>query len=114
LFLKDSKTKNYLGEIEPSEVVTLELGDCPAVEALAFAVIELRKYGRQIDMPRRRRKLIRHPISWLTPIINKDLFHKDERGYYIATVIFLYPFSLPVVWEGGIWHKIWDRILQMS
>jgi len=35
-------------------------------------------------------------------------------GYYIATVIFLYPFSLPVVWEGGIWHKIWDRILQMS
>jgi hypothetical protein len=33
-----------LGEIEPSEVVTLELGDYPAVEALAFAVIEMRRY----------------------------------------------------------------------
>lgn len=54
MFLKDSKTKNYLG-IKPNEVVTLELGDYPAVEALAFAVIELREYGRQIDMPRRRR-----------------------------------------------------------
>ena len=56
LFLKDSKTKNYLGEIEPSEVVELQLGDYPAIEALAFAVIELREYGRQIDMPRRRKE----------------------------------------------------------
>jgi len=45
LFLKDSKTKNNLGEIDPSEEVTLELGDYPAIEALAFAVWELRKYG---------------------------------------------------------------------
>ncbi|MCH7555903.1 MAG: hypothetical protein IIB56_00430 [Planctomycetes bacterium] len=61
--LKDSKTKNYLGEIEPSEVVTLESGDYPAIEALPFAVIELRKYGRQIDVPHRRRKLIRDPMA---------------------------------------------------
>jgi len=64
LFLKDSKTKNYLGEIEPSEVVTLELGDYPAVEALAFAVIEMRKYGRQINLPRRRKQLIRDPMAF--------------------------------------------------
>jgi len=60
--LKDSKTKNYLGEIGPSEVVPLELGDYPAIEALAFAVIELRKYGYQIDMPRRRKKPVRDPM----------------------------------------------------
>jgi hypothetical protein len=64
LFLKDSKTKKYLGEIEPSEVVTLELGDYPAVEALAFAVIEMRKYGRQINLPRRRRKPFRDPMAF--------------------------------------------------
>ncbi len=64
MFLKDSKTKNYLGEIEPSEVVSLELGDYPAIEALAFAVIEMRKYGRQIDMPHRRRKPIRDPMAF--------------------------------------------------
>ncbi len=49
MFLKDSKTKDYLGEIEPSEVVTLELGDYPAIEALAFAVIEMRLFGRHGD-----------------------------------------------------------------
>jgi hypothetical protein len=64
LFLKDSKTKNYFGEIEPSEVVTPELGDYPAIEALAFAVIELRKFGRQINLPRRRRKLKLGPMAF--------------------------------------------------
>lgn len=49
MFLKDSKTKNYFGEIEPNEVVTLELGDYPAIEALAFAVIEMRRFGQRID-----------------------------------------------------------------
>lgn len=42
LFLKDSAVVNYLGSIEPAEIVALELGDYPAIEALAFAVIEMR------------------------------------------------------------------------
>ena len=41
LFLKDSKIKNYLSEIEKNEAVELQLGDYPAIEALAFAVIEM-------------------------------------------------------------------------
>lgn len=64
LFLKDSKIKNYLGEIEPSEVVELQLGDYPAIEALAFPLIELRKYGRQIDMPHRRKEPILSPMHF--------------------------------------------------
>jgi hypothetical protein len=61
LFLKDSMIKNYLG-IKLDEVAELQLGDYPTLEALAFAVIELREYGRQIDMPRRRRKQMRSPM----------------------------------------------------
>jgi len=49
LFLKESKVANYLSGIEPGEVVDLRLGDFPAVEALAFAVIEMRK--RERDYP---------------------------------------------------------------
>lgn len=44
LFLKDSKILNYLSEIEEGETASLELGDFPAVEALAFAVIEMRSH----------------------------------------------------------------------
>ena len=43
MFLKDSKAANYLSRIEPGEVVDLQLGDYPAIEALAFAVIEMRQ-----------------------------------------------------------------------
>ena len=56
LVIKNSKVKNYLSDIEPSEVIDLQLGDYPAVEALAFAVIELRRYGRQIAMPPKRQR----------------------------------------------------------
>lgn len=50
LFLKESKVLNYLSEItEESEVATLELGDFPAIEALAFAVIEMRNYNFDLD-----------------------------------------------------------------
>ena len=44
LFLKTSKILNYLSEIEESETAALELGDYPAIEAIAFAVIEMRNY----------------------------------------------------------------------
>jgi len=37
LFLKDSKVVNYLSAIEESEIIPLELGDNPAIEALGFA-----------------------------------------------------------------------------
>jgi hypothetical protein len=42
LFLRDnSKLLKYLGDIEEGQVASLVLGDYPAIEALAFAVIEL-------------------------------------------------------------------------
>lgn len=44
LFLKDSKVLNYLSEIEESETATLGFGDYPAIEAIAFAVIEMRSH----------------------------------------------------------------------
>jgi hypothetical protein len=42
LDLKDSKILSYLSEIEESEITSHELGDYPAIKALAFAVIEMR------------------------------------------------------------------------
>ena len=45
LYLKDSKIINYLGGIQAAEIADLELGDFPAIEALAFAVIEMRDRG---------------------------------------------------------------------
>ena len=42
LFLKDSKIVSYLSEIEDAQISELELGAYPSIEALAFAVIELR------------------------------------------------------------------------
>jgi len=52
LFLKDSQVVNYLSEIEPNEIAALEFGDFPSIEAMAFAVDEMRWYGGQ--MPPRR------------------------------------------------------------
>lgn len=49
LFLKDSKIGDYLGGIEPSQISTLEFGAFPAIEALAFAVIEMRLLERQSE-----------------------------------------------------------------
>jgi len=43
LFLRDSKILNYLSAIEPAEIADLQFGDFPAVEALAFAAIEMQK-----------------------------------------------------------------------
>jgi hypothetical protein len=54
LHLKDSRVVNYLHGIEENEIATLELGDYPGIEALAFAAIELREYGVAIDRPRPR------------------------------------------------------------
>lgn len=73
LFLKDSKVVNYLARVEEAEIAELQLGEYPAIEALAFVVIEMRQriaaeesyiddddddndnYGR-LDYHRRRRR----------------------------------------------------------
>ena len=44
LFLKESKIINYLSAIEEGEIADLQFGDFPAIEALAFAVIEMRNH----------------------------------------------------------------------
>ncbi|MBL7190030.1 MAG: hypothetical protein ISS70_27195 [Phycisphaerae bacterium] len=46
LFLNDSKVVNYLGEIGDSELAELAIGDFPAVESLAFAVIEMHRWAK--------------------------------------------------------------------
>ena len=42
LFLKGSKIVGYLSEIEDAQISELAIGSFPAIEALAFSVIELR------------------------------------------------------------------------
>lgn len=49
LFLKESKILNYLSAIEQNEIHKLELGDYPAIQALAFAVIEMRNRERDSE-----------------------------------------------------------------
>jgi len=63
LFLKDSQVINYLSEIDPSEIPTLEFGDFPAIEALAFAVIDMRLYGAQRRKSSRRNTRPKSPMA---------------------------------------------------
>jgi hypothetical protein len=46
LFLKESKIIEYLREIGEDAEIELELGEYPAIEALAFAVLEMRNRRR--------------------------------------------------------------------
>ncbi len=46
LFLKDSRIRDYLMEIGEDAEIELELGEYPAIEALAFAVLEMRNRRR--------------------------------------------------------------------
>ena len=41
LFLKESKVRNYLSSIESSEISDMELGEYPAIDAVAIAAIAL-------------------------------------------------------------------------
>ncbi|MFC1634237.1 hypothetical protein ACFL5Z_05295 [Planctomycetota bacterium] len=69
LFLKDSKVTSYLADTEGSEMAELELGDYPAIEALGFAVAEMRdadvieqqskQYRLRNDNPQRKWPLFR-------------------------------------------------------
>ena len=47
-FLKESKVKNYLSSIESSEISGMELGEYPAIEAVAMAAIELQNTAARI------------------------------------------------------------------
>jgi hypothetical protein len=51
LFLKDSRAKDSLAVTDPAEVANLPFGAFPAIEALAFAVLELRDHGGYLDAP---------------------------------------------------------------
>ena len=53
LFLKDSKIVGYLSEIEDAQISELLPGEYPAVESLAFAVIEMRDHIRTEEYTRR-------------------------------------------------------------
>lgn len=46
LFLKDSRIVNYMAQIEPDEIASMEFGEFPAIEALAFAVIAMRRAAK--------------------------------------------------------------------
>ena len=43
LFLKDSKLQGYMFQPQESDLASIEFGDYPAIEALAFAVLELER-----------------------------------------------------------------------
>ena len=45
LFLRDSRVLNYLREVELNDITELELGHYPAIEAIAFAVLEMLQRG---------------------------------------------------------------------
>jgi len=45
LFLKGSRIVEYLREIREDAEIELELGEYPAIEALAYAVLEMKKRG---------------------------------------------------------------------
>ena len=50
LFLKDSKSLQYLREIEEGAEVELELGEFPSVEALAFAALEGKEHTESMTL----------------------------------------------------------------
>ena len=62
LFLKSSKTVDSLAAIEPQEISAFEIGEFPAVEALAFAAFEIRRYGSQRRKSNRRSKRPQSPM----------------------------------------------------
>jgi len=49
LFLKDSKITSYLHALTVEQIQDIEFGEFPAIEALAFAVIEMRQFSQYSD-----------------------------------------------------------------
>ncbi len=50
MFLKDSKSLQYLREIEDGAEVELELGEFPTIEALAFAALEGKEHTESMTL----------------------------------------------------------------
>jgi len=65
LFLKASKILADLGAIVPEEVPFAEIGEYPAVEALAFAVCELQDDSRWRSQREQRRY---DPPTYMRPL----------------------------------------------
>ena len=67
LLLKDSKVLNYLSQIEEADSASLEPGEFPAIEALAFAVLEMiesvRTYEKTARLPVRPTYKY-NPLTW--------------------------------------------------
>ena len=64
LFIKESKIANYLRSIQENEISELELGNHPSIEALAFAVMELRDAIEQENkMPEKPYKYDHDPLN---------------------------------------------------
>jgi hypothetical protein len=58
--LEDSKVVGELSVINPSQITELEFGEHPAIEALAFAVFELRNRGDGMTVEEARESWARH------------------------------------------------------
>jgi len=63
LFLEDSKLVAELDGIDPFQISEFEFGDHPAIEALAFAVIELRNRGHGMTADEAKEIWARHRRS---------------------------------------------------
>lgn len=60
LFLESSKVVGELSVIEPSEISEFDFGEYPAIEALAFAVVELGSRGSGMTVEESRELWARH------------------------------------------------------
>jgi hypothetical protein len=49
LVVGDALVAQYLRELETPDIASLEIGDFPGIEALGFAVIEMRRYFERAD-----------------------------------------------------------------
>jgi hypothetical protein len=63
LFLKTSKARDHMGEIKEEELPFMERGDCPAVEALAFAAKEALAWIERDKQPPHREKYSLRPLD---------------------------------------------------
>lgn len=64
LFLGDSKLVGELSVIDPFQIAELEFGEHPAIEALAFAIIELRNRGPGMTPEESQDIWARHRMSY--------------------------------------------------
>jgi hypothetical protein len=67
LFLKDSEVLGRLSAVEPSEIMEMQWGDYPSIEALSFAVLEMRRQCRvesPVESDYNKKSSRRIPSGW--------------------------------------------------